>query len=324
MKIKDAELKLSEASSLYAQQVRHNLEVLKEKDSYYKSELLMQQTEVDSLTEFSKQKDRMEEDLRMLEETLERNRYLHQETMEQLESKILNEQESYEKDLKTRIQIAEEQSVFNRDEQLEAQAVKTMQEHMKVNTRLKKTKMNSKEIYQSNVDLLKKLEKLTRENQLSSDREQMLNVSNRKIKTRLENTKKKIADIEVAFVKERARLENEYSVKISQLQKEIKIMKANNENMKANLADVHERIQSIQEQQSLIYKRQSKYLNLLVSTNSKITTSLKGTFTEETKQPIQQIIHKLTQAIDNAATPSLDATRSANAYVFNVETDKFF
>lgn len=323
----------------YAQQLQQRRQEQAEQEALLRSELQMYNTELESLREFQSQRAQMEEELRHLDQTLLQHRQVHQETMEQFQQQLKREQEQYERENKRRIREAEQAAVNIKDECLEAAAIRCIQDSQAVTMQLRKNQFKSRDILSANNELVQKIESLKRDNQLLTEREKMLIDDVAKYRQRIETIKLKIADDEVHYAKERAKIETEGAVKIEQLSKECDTVEKENASLQKQIDYLKNRSEEIQGQRKMSSAGQTKLMSLITSTAPFVLDSLKSSNVEQNQPPpLQALISKLSEAIEeddaheaeesNAQTATTSPPRAPQMSTATVQTTnpnmKFF
>lgn len=302
-----AEKNLEADAERYAQQLQHKRDEFMEQESLLRSELLMYQTELESLKEFQLQRSQMEEDLRHLEQTLVKQRQVHQETMEQFRQQLSREKDQYEKENARRVKEAEKAAVYLKDEALEATAIRCIQDSEQINHQLRQNQQKSSEVLNTNTSIVKKIQDLRMTNQLISDREKMLISGVAKVKQQIAETKQSISEEEVSFAKHRAEVEINSMMQIEKLEQEIINIEKDNASLHRQLDFYTKRIKDIESQQKLTTTDQSRLIHLITSTAPIVLESLKSQNTDEdAPPPLQALISKLTEAVEGV--PSAESS----------------
>lgn len=293
-----ANANLESAIAKYAQQLQQKKTEQAEQEALLKSELQMYNTELESLREFQSQRAQMEEELRHLDQTLLQQRQVHQETMEQFQQQLKREQEQYERENKRRVREAEQAAVNIKDECLEAAAIRCIQDSQAVAHQLRKNQFKSRDILNANNELVRKIDGLKRENQLLTEREKMLINDVAKYRQKIETLKLKIAEGEVTYAKERAKIETDSAAKIEALEKECSDVERENASLQKQIDYLRQRTQEIEGQRRMSSNKQSQLMKLITSTAPVVLDSLKATGNEEQPAPLQALISKLNEAIE--------------------------
>ncbi|EAX87147.1 hypothetical protein TVAG_078720 [Trichomonas vaginalis G3] len=297
--IDTAKANLEATISKYAQQLQQKRTEHAEQESLLKSELLMYQTELESLREFQSQRAQMEEKLRQLDQNLVDQRQLHQEKMEQLNQQLSREKKQFEEENKRRVKAAEQAAVHMKDECLEAAAIRCIQDSQQVTEQLKKNQLKSKDILNSNTELIKKIDDIKRENILIEERKKMLEKDVAGYKKKMEGLKQQIADNEVSYAKQRAEIETVSAQTIEKLTKQCEDIEKENASMQKRLDFLVERTTSVEQQKKLSSSDMNSIMKLITSTGPIVLDALKA-HPPEGEQPsaLQALINKLTEAVE--------------------------
>jgi chromosome segregation ATPase len=291
-----------------AEQLAQKRQEQQEQEALLKSELRMYTTELESLREFQSQRAQMEEELRHLDQTLLQYRQVHQETMEQFRAQLKREQDHFERENARRVREAEQSAVMIKDECLEAAAVRCIQDAATVDTQLRRAQMKSRDILTANNELIQKIDSLKRENLLLTDREKMLIDGVAKHRQRIEAVKLRMSEEEISYTKERARIESESTGKIEALETEIQDMVKENEGLRQQIVFLKGRIDEIEGHQALGGKKQAQLMRLITSTAPVVLESLKSSGDEEQPAPLEALIAKLTEALEEEEKSSQNVT----------------
>lgn len=298
--VEAAKANLDSAIQRYAEQLQQKRTEQAEQEALLRSELQMYNTELESLREFQNQRAQMEEELRHLDQTLLKHRQVHQETMEQFRQQLKREQEQYERENAKRVREAEQAAVNIKDECLEAAAIRCIQDSQAVSYQLRKNQFKSRDILNANNELVKKIESLKRDNNLLTEREKMLMEDVAKYRQQIETMKLKIADDEVAYAKERARIETESQEKIETLENECQQIEKENESLQRQIDFIRSRTEEIEGQKKMSSNKQSNLMKLITSTAPFVLESLKSdTSGTDQPPPLQALIAKLTEAVED-------------------------
>lgn len=305
-KITEAKANLESTISKYAQQLQQKRTEHSEQEALLKSELLMYQTELESLREFQSQRAEMEEKLRQLDQSLVDQRQMHQERMEQLNQQLSREKKQFEEENKRRVKAAEQAAVHMKDECLESAAIRCIKDAQLVTEQLKKNQLKSKEILSSNTELIKKIDNIKRENQLLDERKKMLEKDVAGYRKKMEALKGQLSENEVSFAKERALIETESAATIEKLTKQCEEVEKENASLQKQLDFLSERTANVESQKKLSSGEMNKIIGLITSTAPIVLDSLKS-HPPEGEQPtaLQALITKLTEAVEE------DEARSA-------------
>ena len=293
-----ASASLESTIAKYAQQLAQKRAEQAEQEALLKSELQMYNTELESLREFQSQRAQMEEELRHLDQTLLQQRQVHQETMEQFRQQLKREQDQYERENERRVREAEQAAVNMKDECLEAAAIRCIQDSQAVSHQLRKNQFKSRDILNANNELVQKIEALKRENVLLTEREKMLINDVAKYRQRIEAMKLRITEDEVNYAKQRAQIETDSAAKIEALEKECEDVEKENASLQKQIDYLTQRTEEIEGQRRMSTNKQSQLMKLLTSTAPVVLDSLKATGQEEKPPPLQALISKLTEAIE--------------------------
>ena len=298
-RINQAKANLESTISKYAQQLQQKRAEHAEQESLLKSELLMYQTELESLREFQSQRAQMEEKLRQLDQSLVDQRQMHQERMEQLNQQLAREKKQFEEENRRRVKEAEQAAVHMKDECLEAAAIKCIQDAQIVTEQLRRNQMKSKEILQSNTELIKKIEDIKRENILLEDRKKMLEKDVAGYRKKMEALKAQLSENEVAFAKQRALIETESASTIEKLTKQCEDIEKENTSLQKQYNFLLERTANVESQKKMSSSEMNTVMNLITSTAPIVLDSLKS-HPPEGEQPsaLQALITKLTEAVE--------------------------
>jgi chromosome segregation ATPase len=307
--VDSANANLEATIAKYTQNVAQRKQEYAEQEALLKSELQMYNTELETLREFQSQRAQMEEELRRLDEELLRQRQVHQETMEQFRAQLKREQDHYERENRRRVREAEQAAVNIKDECLEAAAIRCIQDSQAVSHQLRKNQFKSRDILNANADLVKKIDSLKRENQLLTEREKMLIDDVAKFRQRIEAMKAKMAEDEVVYTKERARIETDSAAKIELLEKECNEVEKENAGLEKQIAFLRQRTEELEGQQRMGSNKQSQLMRLLTSTAPVVLDSLKSVDSEANEPaPLQALITKLNEALEEGQDrPAADA-----------------
>ena len=298
--VEQARANLESTKQKYAEQLQQKRTEQAEQEALLRSELQMYNTELESLREFQNQRAQMEEELRHLDQTLIQHRQVHQETMEQFKQQLKREQEQYERENDKRVREAEQAAVNIKDECLEAAAIRCIQDSQAVSHQLRKNQFKSRDILNANNELVQKIDELKRDNQLLTEREKMLMEDVAKYRQQIETMKMKIAEDEVAYAKERAKIETDSAEKIESLESECTAIEKENESLVRQIEFLRQRTEEIEGQKRMSTNKQSQLMKLITSTAPFVLESLKSETNEEDQpQPLQALISKLTEALED-------------------------
>ena len=298
--VEQANANLEATMQKYSEQLQQKRTEMAEQEALLRSELQMYNTELESLREFQSQRAQMEEELRHLDQTLIQHRQVHQETMEQFKQQLKREQEQYERENQRRVREAEQAAVNIKDECLEAAAIRCIQDSQAVSHQLRKNQFKSRDILNANTELIKKIEGLKRDNQLLTEREKMLMNDVAKYRQQIETMKMKIAEDEVAYAKERAKIETESAEKIENLESECTALEKENESLQKQIDYLRQRTEEIEGQKRMSSNKQSGLMKLITSTAPFVLDSLKSESPENDQPPpIQALINKLSEAVES-------------------------
>lgn len=295
--ISSAEANLKTTIESYSQQIKQKKSELAEQEALLKSELQMYQTELESLREFQSQRAQMEEELHHLDQTLVKQRQVHQETMEQFETQLKREAEIYERENARKVREAEQAAVNMKDECLKSAAIRCIQESQAVAANLKRNQIKSKDILSANNELINTIEKLKRDNQLLTEREEMLVNDVSKYKQKIEALKLKLSEDEVSYAKSRAQIETESASKIEALTRECQELEKENDDIQKHINFLKQKTSEIEAQKKAYSTKQTQLMKLLTGTAPLVMESLKSHSENEEQSPLQALIGKLEQAV---------------------------
>ena len=298
--IDNTKLNLESTITKFSQQLQQKKIEHSEQEALLKSELQMYLTELESLREFQSQRAQMEEELRNLDQTLVQQRQIHQETMEQLRQQLAKEKKQYEDENKRRIREAEKSAVNMKDEYLEAAAIRCIQDSTSVSQQLKKIQIKSKEVLNSNQNLIQKIEDMKRDNQLLEDRKKILEKDVLKYKKKIDNIKNELSEHEIQQTKERAKIETDSATIIESLNKEIELYEKDNLSQKKQLEFYINRIDQVENQKKMSSNEMNQLISLITSTAPFVINSLQSNTNINNKQPepLQALINKLSEAVE--------------------------
>lgn len=299
-KIDIAKSNLESTISKYAQQLQQKKTEYAEQEALLRSELLMYQTELDTLREFQGQRAQMEEELRQLDKTLVEQRTLHAEKMEQLRQQLSREKKHFEDENRKRVREAERAAVHIRDECLEAAAIKCIQDSQAVTAQLKKNQLKSNDILVANAELTKKIDDMMRENQLLDDRKKILEKDVAKYRRKMDNLKQQISENEVQFAKERAKIEAESAATIKDLTQQCDDVERENYSLQKHLNFLTKRLESTEGQRKMTSTDMQQLIGLITSTAPYVLDSLKASNQGDKPEPLQALITKLSEAVGDA------------------------
>ncbi|OHT04765.1 hypothetical protein TRFO_06210 [Tritrichomonas foetus] len=309
--VEQANANLETTIQKYAEQLQQKRTEQAEQEALLRSELQMYNTELESLREFQNQRAQMEEELRHLDQTLIQHRQVHQETMEQFKQQLKREQEHYERENQRRVREAEQAAVNIKDECLEAAAIRCIQDSQAVSHQLRKNQFKSRDILNANNELVKKIESLKRDNQLLTEREKILMGDVAKYRQQIETMKMKIAEDEVSYAKERAKIETESAEKIESLETECSELEKDNESLQKQIDFLRQRTEEIEGQKRMSSNKQSGLMKLITSTAPFVLDSLKSDSTENDQPPpLQALINKLTEAVEDEEAAERQAAQN--------------
>ena len=296
--VEAAQSNLESTTAKYAQLLQQKKAEQAEHEALLRSELQMYQTELESLREFQSQRTQMEEELRHLDQSLVRQRQVHQETMEQFETQLKREGEHYQRENARRIHEAEQAAVDIKDQCLEQAAIRCIQDSQTVSKQLKRNQMKSRDILSANAQLVEQIEAVKRDNTLLTGREKMLVSDVAKYKQKIDNLKLKMSEDEVSYAKKRAQIETDSSEKIDKLERECIEVEKDNESLQQQLDYLTQRAEELEGQQRMSNAKQSQLMKLITSTAPLVLDSLKSSGApEDSTAPLQALIEKLDEAV---------------------------
>jgi hypothetical protein len=298
-KIAATQASLEAAIAKYAQEVSQKRIEHAEQEALLKAELQMYSTELESLREFEGQRVQMEEECRHLNQTLMQNRQAHLEMVEQLHLQLKREQDQYERENRRRVKEAQQAALNLKDESLEAAAIRCIQDSQAVSHQLRKNQFKSRDILNANNELVKKIDGLKRENLLLTEREKMLIDDVAKYRQKIEAMKLKMSEDEVAQTKERAKVETDCTIKIEALEKQCVDAEKANAELENQISLLHQRIEEIEGQRRMSSNKQSQLMRLMTSTAPSVLDSLKSVQDDTQPAPLQALIMKLSEALED-------------------------
>jgi hypothetical protein len=283
----------------YEQQLAQRRVEFAEQEEVLKSELKMYQGELALLREFQAQRAQMEEELRQMDQTLLRNRQVHQETMEQFEAQLQREHDIYVQENQIKVRAAEQAAVNITDECLQSVAVRCIQDCQAVSHQLRATQGKSQEIANSNLEMIAKIEALKRESRVLAANEKGIVDETAKYRQKIEGLKVRLAEGKAATERELVSIEAESVEKIALLGKEAAEVEKENTGLERQAVFLRQRTGDVEGQRRFSLHKQSQLMRLMTATAPVLLGSFQSDEEAEKPPALQNLMARLNDTIQD-------------------------